>query len=231
MQELLHDLSNLLYPRVCVVCKNQLLSAEKHLCLSCKIKQPHSNFFDSPENAMEISFKGRTHLQQAACLFYFQKQGISQSILHQIKYKKNQALAMEYGKIMGKKILKCSRFKGINYLFPIPMSKEKLKKRGYNQSEILCKGIQRVTGIPLITSTLENHKNEASQTFFNRTSRIFNQKFTRTIDSSLPFIRKHILLVDDVVTTGSTIEFYFHKLNNKYQSKISVAALAFTSNE
>jgi len=229
MQELLHDLSNLLYPKTCIGCNTPLFKGEKYICFTCHIKQPTTALFDTPNNLLEKALKNRFPFVDAAALFLFKPKGIGQKIVHHIKYRHNKALAFHYGKLMGQKIIHSNRFQGIDGLMALPSTKKNKLKRGFNQSLLLAKGIAQKTGIPIIKTATTYSNTKASQTKFNRINRWHNLGIPLHTSTRIKNSVQHILLVDDVVTTGATLESFVHSYPSDKNHKFSVASLAYTT--
>lgn len=222
----LQDFIDLLYPSTCSGCDSPLVKGEKLLCLSCKLELPKTNFHQLENNIVERSFIGKHPVQKATSYLYFVKNGIVQSIMHQLKYGDKPEIGVLLGKMAGFE-LKNSFFKGIDCLIPIPLHPKKLKKRGYNQSERIALGIELSTDIPCKTSVLIRSTFNETQTRKSRFNRWLNVEAIFEIDNALSMENKHVLLIDDVITTGSTIEAAVNQLKEIKGIHISVFTLAF----
>lgn len=213
------------YPPLCVVCDARLQESEKHICLECISTLPKTNYHKQEENRLEQFLGGRFPFYQAAAFCYFYKTGSLQKIIHAFKYKNNPDLARYIGRLYGEDLKKSSFLSEVDYLIPVPLHPKKQKQRGYNQAEEICKGLSDVTGIPICTTAIERVINNPSQAKKGRTERWENTKgiFGPTNNPSLK--GKKVLLVDDVITTGSTIEAIAICFDEGEGPIISVAAI------
>lgn len=196
----------LFFPRLCVCCEDRLIDHEKSICLNCLHKLPTTNHLTTPDNKLEVFFAGRFPFVRIASFAYFAKGGSIQKIVHEIKYKNNPQLAFYIGELCGKEILKSEFFGEIDYIVPIPLHRKRLKQRGYNQALMIAKGISHKTGFVVSEDNLIRIINNPSQTKSSRFERWKNTEGIFEIKDKKLFQGKHILLVDDVITTGSTIE-------------------------
>ena len=224
---MLRELIHLFYPRLCIACNGSLLRNENFLCTSCLFHLPQTHFHSLPNNPLAKVFWGRIPIEQAIAFLYFKKGNAVQHILHEIKYKNNTELAEFMGSYYGS-ILK-------NYslhwdaVAAIPLHRTKLKKRGYNQSALIAKGLAETLGVSDLSSLLVRLKATETQTRKHRFERWENVEEVFTIKQPEMFTGKHILLVDDVVTTGATLEACGKIILEAPGSKLSVAAIAFAS--
>jgi ComF family protein len=192
------------------------------------LKLPRTNYHLTPENHTVERLAGKISLEKASSYFYYNKGGVAQKLVAEIKYKGNWNLGEWIGCYLAKDMISSGFFQGIDYLVPVPLHRSKEKKRGFNQAEKIALGIAQVTKIPLETTNIFRIKANTSQT----TKGIFNRwKNTRNLfhlkDSEL-FNKKHILLIDDVLTTGSTLEAVAQGLLKSPEVKISILTLAIT---
>ena len=217
---------DLFFPTICLGCGIQL-QHQQHVCVMCIADLPITGFENIAHNSVEQIFYGRVSIQAATAWAYFNKKALVQECLHEIKYQNNQYLAQQLGELMGKCIAESQRFSTVNMVIPVPLHKTKLKKRGFNQAERLAKPIAKILNIPLNNTVLIRKENTQSQTNKHRLERWQNMegKFS-IIDKSL-IKGKHILLIDDVVTTGATLEASAQTLI-KCGANVSIAVAAFT---
>jgi len=227
LTDLLTNLLFLFFPKHCVICGDSLLQSEDHFCLECFLKLPRTNYHLCTENRTMERFAGKIPLTKACSYFYYEKGGVGQALVAEIKYRKNQDLGKWIGSYLAKDIVNSSSFfHDIDYLVPVPLHPKKLRQRGFNQAEIISKGISQITNIPLETKNLYRSKANPSQTKkgvyerWKNTADIFN-----IVDKQL-FAEKHILLVDDVLTTGATLEACAVSLLNTPNIKISFLTIA-----
>ena len=222
----LTELGDLVYPRLCIVCEQRSADHTKGLCLHCLYDLPQTDFHHYRENPILRMFTGRIRLQKAAAFLYFEKNGITQKILHQIKYKSNLQLASMLGEMAGSELLKSEFLEDIDLLIPIPLHPRKKQQRGFNQSEIIAQGMSLKSGIPLDLGLAQRLVHTFSQTNKARFQRWENVSkiFARTSKVLLP--NKHLLLIDDVITTGSTIEA-LAEIFVESDCRVSVFCMAF----
>lgn len=225
MKRLFHNFLNLFFPDLCTVCNERLSEGEQHICTDCLILLPKTNFHLQPDNRLEQFFAGRIPFQHIAAYAYFVKGGSIQSIIHELKYNHNHAIGYFLGQLCGEN-LKGSKFiSEIDLLVPVPLHPKRQKQRGYNQSLEICKGISEITGIKIDTTTLIRKVNNKSQTKNTRFDRWKNVEDIFQLTDFEAFNGKHILLVDDVVTTGSTLESCAKEILKCEGSNISIYAV------
>ncbi len=167
---------------------------------------PHTNFAINEANSTEKIFWGRLALQAAHSEFYFEKETLIQHLVHQLKYKGNQDIGVYLGELMAHSLMKSGRFGSIDALIPLPLYPDKERKRGYNQAAVICKGMSAVMGVPVITDNLVRVRYTDTQTKKHRTERWENVEGSFIVTNAAALNGKHVLLADDVVTTGATLE-------------------------
>ncbi|MBA3664987.1 MAG: ComF family protein [Bacteroidetes bacterium] len=220
---------SLIYPRRCEACSNLLFRHEVFICNYCSVNLPKSNYHKHPGNELEQVFAGRIPYSELLSFFVFEKSGKVQRLLHHIKYQEQKELAFFLGKQYAKELLKDGFNANFDVILPVPLHKKKLKQRGFNQSEWFAKGLAEVLKLPLDTLSLERVAETSTQTRKKKYQRwenvegIFKVVFPKSLE------RKHVLLVDDVITTGATIEAGWQTLKQVEGIKISVAAIAFAA--
>jgi ComF family protein len=230
MEKIINRFSNfleLIFPTLCVTCGNRLVIQERFLCIDCWLDLPVSNFHLHSGNKVEQLFWGRVKIEFATAYFSFNKGSNYQHLIHFIKYKGMKELGFETGRRFGISLLKSTDFCSVDYIVPVPLHPKKEKKRGYNQSEWIAKGISEAMKIPISVDNLQRNLHTSTQTRKNRFERWENVE--NIFESTRPeeFEGKHILLVDDVVTTGSTLESCALQLLQIKNVKVSIATLAF----
>lgn len=225
---MLAEIIQLLFPRTCIACNISLVKNETHLCTVCLLDLPQTRFHLLPENALEKTFWGRLVLQQAYAFLYFKKGNSVQHILHEIKYKNNTELAIFIGQYYGS-ILKSAGIK-MDGIAAIPLHISKFRNRGYNQSELIVQGLAQSMQIPNISDAIVRLKATETQTKKTRYARWQNVDEVFKLKNESEFAHKHILLVDDVITTGATIEACGQVILKAPQAKLSVASIAFAQN-
>ena len=226
---ILSPLKHLFYPHVCTGCGSDLIDDNNLLCLQCINDLPHTNFVMHATNPVEKIFWGRLTVMAATSEFYFTKGTLIQTLIHQFKYKSNIDVGLYLGAIMGRSLLNSNRFTTIDALIPLPLNAEKEFKRGYNQATILCNGMAEVMGVPVIKNNVVRNRFTETQTKKHRAERWENVESSFGTNDSAALRNKHILLVDDVVTTGATLEACGTEILKIEGTKLSIATLAYAS--
>lgn len=219
------DFIGLFFPRICASCNKNLMRNERFLCTQCLCELPKTYFHTDAENEVAKNFWGRVPIENATAHFYFQKGGHVQKLLHKLKYKGQKEIGIELGKIIGFDLAETS-FSLVDLVVPVPLHKSKLHKRGYNQSECIAKGISEILKIPLDTKSLVRSVANPTQTKKHRYERWTNVDGIFTITDIQNITNKHILLIDDVITTGSTLEACIEALRIAPNVKVSIAVVA-----
>ncbi|MBS1927834.1 MAG: ComF family protein [Chitinophagaceae bacterium] len=226
---LISDFRQLFFPHYCLGCGSDLVGPCDPLCLQCTSSLPHTGFANLEMNPVEQAFEGRVPFRFAFSEFYFSKGQIIQTLIHQLKYNGNKALGQYLGALMGASLLLSPRISPPDILIPLPMFAEKEFKRGYNQATLLCMGISGKTGIPVNNISITRNRATETQTKKHRTERWVNVEGSFSVQANSLIEGKHILLVDDVITTGATLEACAQTLLQIPGTSISFAAIAFAS--
>ena len=226
LKTILSDTLHLFYPHVCTGCGSDLLQEDDLLCLRCINNLPKTNFALFSDNPIEKIFVGRIRLEAAHSEFYFSKDSIIQQLIHQLKYKGNKAIGIYLGELMGKSLLVSNRFNNIDTLIPLPLYTDKEHKRGYNQAAIICDGMAGVMNIPVSKNIALRQRYTDTQTKKHRIERWENVAGSFIIMDENKLKGKSVLLVDDVVTTGATLEACGSMLIGIENVKLSIATLA-----
>ena len=215
----------ILFPKICNGCANILSKYENILCLQCRHKLPLTSYHLHKNNTMKNIFFGRFALENATALFQFQKKGITQELLHNLKYRGKKNLSNFFGKWLGSELSELREYKGIDVVIPVPLHKKKLKKRGYNQVEGFGKEIANALQIEYCNDVLIKISKTSSQVFKQRFTRFHSEEIF-SVQNIGRLTNKHILLVDDIVTTGATLENCANQLLKGTNVKISLATIA-----
>lgn len=206
MKQLAHDTISFFFPVYCKVCGALLHVAGEVICLNCELMMPRTGYTVEPDNPVAQLFWGRVWLEGATSLFRFEKGSKYQPLLHGLKYKGEKQIGLFLGRMLGAEI-RDYPFAQTDLLVPVPLHRKKERKRGYNQCEIIAMGVSEVTGIPLESGILKRNRETDSQTQKGRFERSENMKDVFGLQGGFKFLTgKTILLIDDVVTTGSTLE-------------------------
>ena len=224
--QLLNDLIELLYPRLCVVCGDKLIEQEKWICLHCLHHIPRTNFHLIVDNPVAQIFYGRVNIENATSFFYFSKGSKYQALLHNLKYKGMKELGEEMGKYFAIDLRQSSWFDSVDIICPVPLHPSKEKKRGYNQSWWIASGIAQQLNKELSINNLKRLTATETQTRKSRFERYLNVDGIFELKNPEASSGKHILLVDDVVTTGATLEACATTILSTTNAQISIATLA-----
>lgn len=222
----LNDIARLLYPHSCLGCGQELYDKRHYLCIKCLKRLPLTGFEKSPDNYTARLFTGRLLLQKAISWLFFGKDGLTQKLVHQFKYKGNIAVGEYLGFVMATHLAQSGWLDGIEVVVPLPLNSRKLNMRGYNQSTVLCNGIKAATGLPVEEVAVMRTIFTATQTKKSRLQRWANVEHVFDLLQADHLHNKHALLVDDVITTGATMDACGQVLLQVPGLKLSVLSLA-----
>mgnify|MGYP001222850634 FL=1 len=221
------NLLDFLFPSLCSSCEKRLAEYEKYICLDCLSKIPRTNYHDEENNKLEEFFAGRIPFERVAVFAHFVKGGTLQPIIHELKYKNNPELGVYLGQLCGDSLNGSKFIESIDFIVPIPLHSKRLKERGYNQAYELSRGIAERTHVNLNDTVVIRSVNNPSQAKSDsREARWANVENIFSLTDTKLFEGKHILLIDDVLTTGSTIEACAKELLKITDIRISVYTLA-----
>ena len=229
LQSIIFDTLHLFYPHTCTGCGSDLLNDDQLLCLQCINNLPHTNFAQHANNPIEKIFWGRIPLVAAHSEFYFAKETLIQRLIHQLKYKGNQDIGYFLGGLMAKSLLNSNRFKNIDYLVPLPLYPEKERKRGFNQAAVICNGISASMHIPVMIGNVIRQRYTETQTKKHRRERWENVADSFLVKDPAILCNKNLLLVDDVITTGATLEACGHSIVQTANVQLSLATLSMAT--
>ena len=221
----LEALISLFYPRICAACTRSLFSHEIVICIHCERHLPKTGFTEWPGNPAEEIFWGRVQLSGAGSLYFFDKGEKVQKLMHGLKYRGRKDIGLWLGKQLGLSLLESGRFKQVDYVVPIPLHPKKEYQRGFNQSTIIGKGIEKATGW-LLSELLERTENTDSQTRKSKYERWKNVSGKFRVKKESHVEGYNVLLVDDIVTTGATLEATALVLLEAGAKSVSVATIA-----
>ena len=227
LKEIKDSFVHLLFPHVCSGCGSDLLSDESVLCMHCLADMPATDFEKHANNPVEKIFHGRLKLENAMAQYYFTKESLIQCLMHQFKYRGNKELGLQLGRMMGLSMKQSGRFE-VDALIPLPLFPAKEKKRGYNQAAVLCDGMKESMNVPVLYNVITRPQHTETQTKKGRIERWKNIEGKFQLNDPDSIRNKHVLLVDDVVTTGATLEACGSELLSA-NTRLSVATLCIAS--
>lgn len=206
MVSILTRIFDLVAPRTCSCCGNRLSPTEEYICVNCLLDFPRTNFqFDPYENSMAHMFRGKFPVERCGAFFYYSKKENSVHAIHDFKYHHMPALAVLMGRMVAHEYVTTAFFDGIDGIVPVPLSKASMLRRGYNQCYHLAVGIQEVTGLPILRKVVGRRRFRGSQTKRSSEERWENVKDVFYLKEAAQAAHRHLLLIDDVVTTGATL--------------------------
>lgn len=217
-----------LYPVTCPGCGDLMSVSDEMLCFTCEISLPVNTHLFEKDNALEKMFWGRLPLVRGVSFLEFSKKGMAQRLLHQLKYHGNKEIGHYLGLKFGKNILNHKALDQIDLIIPMPLHKKRLLSRGYNQSEWIARGLSESTQVPVNSEIVSRTVNTVSQTKKSRIERWKNVEGIFSISLPEQLENKHLLLIDDTITTGSTLEALGQAILKQANCKLSVAAIACT---
>jgi ComF family protein len=227
LYDLWDDFISLLFPRLCYGCGNHLMRNENLICTECYVTIPRTNYHKMNDNPVAQLFWGRCLIERASAFSYYNKGSRIRNLIHNMKYKGVKEVGYELGRIYGFSFRGSDFVSGIDLIIPVPLHPSKIRIRGFNQSEFISQGISDATGLPVSNSAIARVSGSATQTKRSRYDRWTNVEGIFSVTDPGSVKGRHILLIDDVITTGSTIESCAGELLKIEGVKVSVAALAF----
>ena len=216
-------------PRLCVVCGERLSPTERSLCSVCMLHLPRTTYQFSPDdNPMAQLFWHLTPIKRAAALLYYEPHSELARLIYDLKYHDRPDIGEDMGRLMANEMQLAHYFDGIDVLLPVPLSRKRLRQRGYNQSEMLAIGVSDITHLPIVTNALRRKHFVKSQTRLSRHERQENVEDMFELRDGNRLQGKHVLLIDDICTTGATLIACIDALKNIPGIRLSVLTLGFT---
>ena len=222
------DLKELLFPRYCKVCGRRLMQSEQHLCIGCLLELPRTHYEQKPDNPLMQHFMEWPEVVRATAHFYYNKEGKYSSLIHHLKYYDHPETGIFLGHLAAKELAASGFFEGIVLIVPVPLSKKKRRKRGYNQCDYIAQGISEATGIATNNRCIRRVVDTDTQTRKSSSERWKNTEGIFHVTDGTALKDKHILLVDDVATTGATLHACISAVLTVPNVRISVFALTKT---
>lgn len=224
-----NNIKNLFFPEICLSCNNFLFLGEKTICTTCRHELPLTNFFKCKENLTKKVFYGRVQIENASSFVWYKKNSPVQQLIHNLKYRGFEEVGSFFGNWYGHELSKSSLYQNIDLVIPVPLHSKKLKKRKYNQVTEFGKCIAHKLNTDFSDNILIQSNETSSQTNKNRESRWDEKRNAYSIKEKVNLKNMHLLLVDDVITTGSTLEACIKTLKNYQNCTVSVITIAITA--
>jgi ComF family protein len=218
---------SLFFPQLCHACGENLVSGEMLICTKCIYNLPYTNFHQQKDNVVAQQFWGRLKIENAHALCYFTKGGSVQELMHRFKYDDVPGIGNKFGQLTGAQIR--DSWPNVDVIIPVPLHKSKLRKRGYNQSATFAVGLANKLEAVVDEKSLQRIKKTESQTKKSRAERASNMAGVFTVANASNLAGKHVLLVDDIMTTGATLEACGRELLKVEGLRLSIATIAYTA--
>lgn len=229
LTELAVRLINLVAPKQCVMCGCRLAVGEDVVCTSCNLDLPRTNYHEKPyDNEMAKLFWGRMPVEKAAALFFYRARSASSRIVYSMKYLGHPEVGELMGRMAAVEFAKSGFFDDVDLIVPVPLAKKRQRARGYNQSMEIARGVSEITRLPIVVDAVVRKSFNGSQTEMNRWQRNENVEDVFTLKDGSRIEGRHVLIVDDVVTTGATVISCANELRRCGDVKFSVMSLGFT---
>ena len=222
-------ITHLFYPSLCEGCNKPLIAGEQVLCIGCLQQLPETNYHLIPDNEAALRLAGRIPFIHAAAYAHFTDDGLLQHLLHELKYRRKQEIGTFLGRRWAQQLLQTDWISDIDLIIPVPLHPKKEAFRGFNQSQIIAEGMAKVLSIPIGNDVLIRIRETESQVRKTRTERISNMEGAFQLNPNYPLKHKHILLCDDVLTTGATLEACSLALLYEETIKISVVTIGIAT--
>jgi ComF family protein len=230
LSKLTDSLLHFIFPHICAGCGTDVIDPHQIICIHCHDALPQTSFHLHGNNPVERIFWGRIPVTFATAQYYFTKDSLVERLMYHFKYRGNKELGLFLGKLMGHQLKESNRFSYLDALVPLPLFPSKERKRGYNQAAILCDGISEILEIPVLKNAVIRTTYTDSQTKKSRVERWQNMEGRFQLNDETSIREKHLLLVDDVITTGATLEACGQELLKGEDTKLSIATFCYRSN-
>lgn len=227
LKVLISDLIDFFFPNLCAACEEHLVRGEEGLCIGCLLAMPVTGFEKDPENPVMKQFWGKVPVFAAMAYCHFSKGGKMQQLIHQLKYKNRPDIGVKLGQLCGQQLQTVSHYSDAQFVVPVPLHANKQRLRGYNQAACIGQGLAQILNIPHLEAALQRRKNTATQTRKGRFERSQNVSSVFEVSASKTLEGRKILLVDDVVTTGSTLVSAAEELLKIPGVRVSIVTIAF----
>jgi len=219
------DIVDLFYPELCPACNRTIMKFEDRLCMDCLFELPFTDMHNIEDNMIEQRLWGKLDFEAATAMLYFKKGGRVQNALHQLKYHGHLDIGRKLGEMLADELLKCSRFDDVDVVVPVPLHPEKLSSRGYNQCDLIAEGMEN-KGYMVCLDALSRSLHNPSQTRKGIYKRWENVSGIFSLHNAAELKNKHVLLIDDVITSGATLEACAKALKRIPGIRVSIAAVA-----
>lgn len=224
----LQDVLHLFFPKICITCNAKLLQSEKIICTLCRHDLPIICYKDYKDNKITKALYGRIPIEKANAFLFYRKDGKTKDLIHALKYKGNQEVGIFIGDWFGNILKDSNELNDIDCIIPVPLHPKKMKQRGYNQLTTFGESLSKHLEKPYVADVLIRISASKTQTFKQRFERFSNNETKFSITNTSILKNKHILLIDDVITTGATLESCCKELLTSENLKISVVTMAYT---
>lgn len=225
----IEDVLDLIYPRLCFCCEEETPTPGENTCLTCRVQLPRTNIHNQKTNSFTERFLGRVPLYTGASYYHYRKGGLVRKLIYQLKYHGKKEIGVEIGRAYGRELIKTELYQDIDLIVPVPLHPRRQRLRGYNQSDMFAMGLSESMNIPWKADALKRKKATQSQTKKGKFDRLANMDNVFSIKNRDILLGKHILLVDDVLTTGATMEVCGTCLSEIPETKVSMATIAMAS--
>ncbi|MFT4667006.1 MAG: ComF family protein [Polaribacter sp.] len=226
LENITEGVLTLFFPKLCLACGSNPPPQEQDICIYCQYYLPKTEFHLDLENPFTERFWGRVKIEGGASLYYFMKNGRTQKLIHNLKYKGKRKIGIKLGELYGKDLRLAKGFENIDMILPVPLHPKKEHSRGYNQCDPFARGLSETMEIPWRKGILIKTVNNTSQTKMTRMERLENVRTTFNVNNPDQLRGKHVLIVDDVMTTGATLEACAEKVLEIPHTKVSLATIA-----